>query len=76
MKILNNIRKWLNNVGGYRMITDTTTYQYPAFIVEVQGIISWHIVKTFVSDDTVYAKNCAVELLEMLEDEIEPKQRN
>lgn len=76
MKIINKIRRWLDNVGSYRMTTDTSTYQHPAFIVEVQGLFSWHIVKTFISDDAVYAKNCAMELLEMLEDEIEPKQRN
>lgn len=70
MKILDNIRKWLNNVGGYRMTTDKTSYKYPAYIVEVQGLLSWHTVKVFVSDDTEYAKNCATELLEMLEEEI------
>lgn len=70
MKILDNIRKWLNNVGDYRMTTDKTSYKYPAYIVEVQGLLSWHTVKVFISDDTEYAKNCATELLEMLEEEI------
>lgn len=70
MKIFKKIRKWLDNIGGYRMTTDTSTYKYPAYIVEVQGLLSWHTVKTFISDDDVYAKNCATELLEMLEEEI------
>ena len=48
------------------MTTDKTSYKYPAYIVEVQGLLSWHTVKVFVSDDTEYAKNCATELLEML----------
>lgn len=73
MKILDNIRKWLNNVSGYRMTTDKTSYKYPAYIVEVQGLFSWHTIKTFISDDTQYAKICATELLEMLKEDIEPK---
>lgn len=52
------------------MTTDKTSYKYPAYIVEVQGLLSWHTVKVFISDDTEYAKNCATELLEMLEEEI------
>lgn len=39
MKILDNIRKWLNNVGGYRMTTDKTSYKYPAYIVEVPAYL-------------------------------------
>lgn len=70
MSIINKIREWINNIGGYRMTTDKSTYSHPAFIVEVQGLFSWHTVKTFVSDDAVYARNCATELLELLEEEI------
>lgn len=70
MKIFNKIRKWLDNIGGFRMTTDVSTYKYPAYIVEVQGLLSWYTVKTFISDDSVYAKNCATELLELLEEEI------
>ncbi|MBD5357349.1 MAG: hypothetical protein HDR88_10150 [Bacteroides sp.] len=70
MRIFKRINKWLNNIGGYRITTDTLTYKYPAFIVEVQGIISWHTVKTFVSDDTEYAEMCANELLDMLKADI------
>lgn len=70
MKIFDKIHNWFNNVGGYRMTTDRTSYKYPAYIVEVQGIISWHIVKVFISDDAEYAKNYAMELLELLEEKI------
>ncbi len=73
MKIFKKIRKWLDNIGGYRMTTDSFTYKYPAYIVEVQGLFSWHTIKTFISDDTQYAKICATELLEMLKEDIEPK---
>lgn len=73
MKIFNKIRRWVENIGGYRMTTDSSTYKYPAYIVEVQGLFSWHTVKTFISDDAQYAKICATELLEMLKENIEPK---
>lgn len=73
MKIFNKIRRWVENIGGYRMTTDSSTYKYSAYIVEVQGLFSWHTVKTFISDDAQYAKICATELLEMLKEDIEPK---
>lgn len=40
MKIFKKIRKWFENIGGYRMTTDASTYKYPAYIVEVQGLLS------------------------------------
>lgn len=45
------------------------------YIVQVRGLI-WHTVKVFKSDDDEYAYNCAVELYEMLIDDIEPKPIN
>lgn len=42
------------------------------YIVQVDGLI-WHTVKVFKSDDDEYAYNCAVELYDMLIDDIEPK---
>jgi len=72
MNIFDNIHEWLDKVGTYRMIVDTMSYQHTAFIVEVRGLLKWHVVKIFISDDAEYARNCAQELLEMLEEEIEP----
>lgn len=74
MKIYNKIIDFFSKVGTYRVVTDSHSYKYPAFIVQVRGVLWWHNVKTFISDDTEYAKICAYELLEVLEDNIEPKQ--
>lgn len=71
MKILNLFRNWIAKIGTYRIISDYISYEYPAFIVEVRGLLKWHTVKVCVSDDVDYARNCAHELLDMLEEEID-----
>lgn len=54
----------------YRMITLHTINNEPIFVVEVRGLLFWHVVKSFESDDAVYARNCAEELLDTLNEEI------
>lgn len=54
----------------YRMITLRTINDEPIFVVEVRGLLFWHVVKSFESDDAVYARNCAEELLDTLNEEI------
>lgn len=79
MNIFDLIKKRLQKVGTYRVITDL--YVCPrsrqkilnAYLVQVLGFTHWHTVKVFKSDDEEYARNCAYELLEMLEEDIEPK---
>lgn len=52
------------------MITLHTINDEPIFVVEVRGLLFWHVVKSFESDDAVYARNCAEELLDTLNEEI------
>lgn len=70
MNLFDYIHSQLDKVGAYRITTDTVSYNHPAYIVEVRGLVKWHTVKVFVSDDAEYTKNCAEELLEMLEEKI------
>lgn len=72
MNIFDLIKKRIAKIGTYRIINDCVTYDKTAFIVQVNGLMGWHNVKTFVSDDVHYARLCAEELLDMLNEEIEP----
>lgn len=54
----------------YRMTVEETPGG-KIFFVEVRGRFVWHVIKCFKSDDAEYAYNCAVELLEMLREDIE-----
>lgn len=74
MKLFEKIEDFFSKVGTYRVVTDPYSYHHPAFIVQVRGLFWWHNVKILISDDMEYAKICAYELLEILEDNIEPKQ--
>ncbi len=68
--MLRKINKWFGKVGTYRIITDRISYKNPAFIVEVRGLLWWHIVKVFTDEDERYAHLCATELLENLQETI------
>ncbi len=70
MKVLSKINQWFGNIGTYRLTIDRVSFKYTAFIVEVQGLVSWHIVKTFIHEDEEYAHLCAKELLESLREKI------
>lgn len=76
MKIYKKIVDFFTQVGTYRIVTNPGKGKHTAFIVQVRGLLWWHKVKTFASDDAEYAKICAYELLETLEEDIEPKQRD
>lgn len=70
MNLFERIRAWIDGVGTYRIMVDHTNGR-PAFIVEVRGLLCWHTVKVFDSVDVEYARNCAYELLDMLNEEID-----
>ncbi len=71
MNLFDFIRKRDQKIGTYRMITTYTPNGNKMFIVEVCGIISWHTIKVFVSNDADYARNCAQELLDTLNEKID-----
>lgn len=71
MNIFDHIRTWINKVGTYRITSDLVSCNQPMFIIEVRGLFQWHTVKVFTSNDIDYARNCAYELLDKLEEKID-----
>lgn len=76
MTLLERIGRWFPSVGSYRLTTDIFCYEEPLFIVEVRGILFWHIVKTFHSKEWHQAYASAQELLDLLNKKFEQNGRN